>query len=170
MKPFWIFLSIQIAFSTQKLSKIQNDWILSTAISDVIYELFTRHDLQFKTIIYGKVSPHIFDVINGLGSNGLFTHLSTSSNTPETSNQYRVLYESTLVFCESLEEIKKFFRFHSLGGNDFARHIKFLFYTTEPFNVSQIGVKKANNDRGDISWFSYFLNKQKGSLGQNIKT
>ena len=66
MKAFWILFSIQIAFSTQKLVKIQNDQVLSTAIADVIQELFTRHQIRFGTLIYDRVSPHIFDVINAL--------------------------------------------------------------------------------------------------------
>ena len=162
MKAFWIFFFIQIAFSTQKLAKLHQDQILSKAVSDVIQELFIRHDLQFKTIIYDKVSPHIFDVINGLGRNGLLTNILSSGNTQETSERPVDILESTLIFCESLENVKKLFKNYKLQGRDFPRHIKFLFYIAEPFSVSQIEGTKINNDKGLISWFSYFLHKQNG--------
>ena len=125
MKLIWIFFFIQIAFSTQKLAEVHNDQVLSTAIADVIQELFTRHQIQFGTLIYDKVSPHIFDVINGLGRSELFTNLSTSDN---SLNNDKAFYESTLIFCESLEEIKKFF-------NACLPNLSTLYFFAEPWFI-----------------------------------
>lgn len=65
MKIFSIFILISTASSIRSLNKSNQDQIISIAIRDAANELYTRHKIQFEILIYGNVSPHVHDILNG---------------------------------------------------------------------------------------------------------
>lgn len=164
MKIFLIFILISSVSSAQKLNRSKNVQLLSSAISDVINELFIRQKLKLEILIYDEVSPHIYDVINGLGRSSFFTNISSSSYTREKSNRRELIMESTLIFCKSLEKIKKFIDNHELDIREFPKHNTVLFYTEEQINVSQLEVRDLSSSFGEIEWYSYFMFKHKSKF------
>lgn len=151
-----IFLTFTSVESLKGLLKSQDNQILSTALVDVVNNLFITQEIQFDLIIYEKVSFDIDGVINGFRKGGLhFTIIKVSNK------RNRFVERSAIIFCESLVEVQKF-----LVNQKFARSFsplkyRFLFYTNKPFNVSKMRVKNLHSFSGEISWFSYFLIKEK---------
>lgn len=95
--------------------KLQDDQLLVNAFIDVVFELFISQNIQYDTIIYDKVTPHINEVINGLGRGGSITRLSFSNYTREKTNHHFTVVQSAIILCESFKEIQKFLYNHELG-------------------------------------------------------
>lgn len=143
--------------------KTRNNQLLSEAFLDVINELYIRPRIEFKTLIFEGVSFHVHDVVDGLRRGGFIT-----SHLRYRSNQRFTLIKSLIIFCESLEEVKKFLGQHELGGKNIAEHFRFLFYVKKPFNVTQIGSEKPHAGHGVISWYTYFITQEKEEI--HLKT
>ena len=170
MRFFLIFLLISTASSSKILTKSNQDQLLSTAIRDVANELFTRHELQFEILIYGKVSPHVHDILNGFRKGPFHTNIRNISRisnwkfVPNWRNRYLNqnfwLTTSAVIFCQTLDNVRDMLNSY-FGDFFFPRNFKFLFYLEEPFNDTKIGVEKPDAGLCRINWFSYFIFKHK---------
>ena len=170
MRFFLIFLLISTVSSSQILTKSNQNQLLSTAIRDVANELFTRHELQFEILIYGKVSPHVHDILNGFRRGPFYTNIRNISRISNWKimpdwenrifNQNLWLTSSAVIFCQKLDNIRDMLD-SIVGDMFFPRNFKFLFYLEEPFEDTKIGVKKLDAGFCKINWFSYFIFKHK---------
>lgn len=143
--------------SFKKLTKL-DDQVLSSAFLDVIQELFLTREYQFNIIVYGNASPHIKDVINGLGRGGFVFNITYFNN---IRRKKKINWNfSAVILCESLEEIKNFLKYNLLGRKYFPTHFAFLFYAEKPFQVPKIGVQRLSSEFGVIGWYSYFIVRQ----------
>lgn len=169
MKIFHLFLLIiliYLASSFKTITKSEKNKHLSTAFLDVIQELYIDPHIEFDILIYGEVSPQIYDVINSIGKGGfLFTRIG------RLNQSHGKLLNSSIIFCESLRDVKLFYKdYNGLGGINFAKNYRFLFYVHQAFNDTQIGVDKLSWEFGRCSWFSYFITKHEKEIKlQTIK-
>ena len=177
MRIFLILILISSASSSQKLTKSKQDQLLSTAISDVAKELFTRHELQFEILIYGKISPHVQDILNGFRREPFHTFIRNVSRISDwkieddLSNRFskhRWLTNSAVIFGQSIENVRKMLDSH-VGNANFPRNFKFLFYLEEPFDDTKIGVLKPDSGICRMNWFSYFIFKYKSKFEIYLK-
>jgi len=65
-RAFSLFLFFKFSFQFTKISQSNDTQLLSSVFSDAIREIFFRFHLEFDLIVYGKVSPHIFEVLKGI--------------------------------------------------------------------------------------------------------
>lgn len=164
MRILLIFLFISTASSTQKLTKSKNVRLISTAITDVVNELFVRHDIEFETFIMDKVSPHVHDVIDGLGKGQVQT---TRYNMSHYSDYNRRFTVPAVIFCRSLDQIRSVID-NYFGSIYYPRNFKFLYYVEEPFNLTKIDVRKLDSHYSRQSCFSYFIFKYEGKFNTKV--
>ena len=163
-RAFSLFLFFKFSFQFTKISQSNDTQLLSSVFSDAIREIFFRFHLEFDLIVYGKVSPHIFEVLKGI---------QTSENPTKIiyTNTHGPLLKPAIILCESFQKIEEFFKHHDLLWRkiDFPERFRFLIYAEKSFNATKIGVNPFDSDSGHASQFSYFIVNYKGKKLESYK-
>ena len=154
-------VSEEYSYQFKKSSRSNDTQFLSSVFLDAIGEIFLRFHLEFDLVVYGKVSPHIFEVLKGIQKSENPTRIVRKSVGEGTKD---VLSRPAIVLCESLEKIQEFINHHDLvlEPNDFPQRFRFLFYAEKPFEVEKIGANQLDSGTGHVSWFAYFIVNQEG--------
>lgn len=163
-----ILTLIRSATSANELLSIADDHLLSKALLDVTHELFTRHEIQFEIVIYGKSSPHINDVIDGLGRGSTFSQIRKFDQVKQVNDKRDlhpdyILWKPAIILFNSTQEIKQFLEMHEMDRWN-PKQYKFIIYAEKLFNVAEICVKKLDFGPGEIIWFSYFIVQHKSKF------
>ena len=104
--PSLLLLQTSPSTLKNKLSSLQDDQLLARAFLDVIHELFTRYGIKFEIVIYGKTTPHINDVIDGLRSGGYIVKISKFIES--------FVYNPAIIFFSSVQQVMEFVEKHEL--------------------------------------------------------
>ena len=155
-----IFISVFIENNGNKTIKVKETQRIVKALSDVTKELFSYHEIQFDTIIYGDTSAHTNNVINWFQKGGHKTEILKWDLNPSINQTVKA---SSVVFVASKDKLIEFLMNHKIGQkNEVAHRLRFFFYSEKPFKVEKLEINKLDAGIGFISWFSYFLINYKG--------
>lgn len=155
-----IFLILQNSKGKRAFKKGENEAI-SAAISDVTFELFSRHQNDFDVMILGNITQHILDISEKIRIESKVKFLKTLKISCDL-----ILNKIFLLLIESIEVLNEILLLDCFKNfniiSQAAMDLKFLIYIEKNFNENQLKVTQPNYLYGELLHFSYFiLNSQK---------
>lgn len=149
------FLSV---LTFQNLAEIKG---ISTALSDVISEVFVQPAIKFDFVVLGENSHGINDVLNQVRRNSSSNFSTQISHIKSKMSPYET---NLVVFARSSEQLKQSFDVEHFEFPDgffrIFRSYNFLFFIEGDLNLTKLTIRRPNPDYGHISQYSYFLIKK----------